>query len=69
MSFSLPGGHVNPAISLGFAVVGKLSLRQLPFYAIAQCCGAFTASVTIFGVYYGKYIKTSTKVTGTRFPC
>ena len=48
------GAHMNPAMSLAFAVHGRLPWRQVPSYVLAQMCGSFLASVLCFGVYYGE---------------
>lgn len=36
----LSGGHLNPAVSLGLAVSGKVTVVRACLYAIAQCAGA-----------------------------
>ena len=38
------GAHLNPAVSLGFAVAGRFPWRDFPGYAAAQLGGAFAAS-------------------------
>lgn len=38
------GAHLNPAVTLGFAVAGRFPWRDFPGYAAAQLGGAFTAS-------------------------
>lgn len=38
------GAHINPAVTLGFAIAGRLSWAQVPSYIIAQLLGAFMAS-------------------------
>jgi aquaporin NIP len=38
------GAHLNPAVTLGFAVAGRLAWREVPVYLIAQLAGAFAAS-------------------------
>ncbi|XP_072037744.1 aquaporin-3-like isoform X2 [Amphiura filiformis] len=50
-SAGISGGHLNPAVSLAMATLGKMPWRALPVYAAAQFCGAFFASVIIYGVY------------------
>lgn len=51
---SVPGGHVNPAVSLAMVVLGKLKIWKFPFYVIAQFLGAFAGAAAVFGLYYGK---------------
>ncbi|MGC4013467.1 MAG: aquaporin [Luteolibacter sp.] len=38
------GAHLNPAVSIGFAVAGRFGWRQVPGYIAAQLTGAFAAS-------------------------
>ena len=52
--FSVPGGHVNPAVSLAMVVLGKLKIWKFPFYVIAQFLGAFAGAAAVFGLYYGE---------------
>lgn len=51
---SLPGGHVNPAVSLAMVILGKLKIWKFPFYVIAQFLGAFAGAAAVFGLYYGE---------------
>lgn len=51
---SVPGGHVNPAVSLAMVILGKLKIWKFPFYVIAQFLGAFAGAAAVFGLYYGK---------------
>ncbi len=41
------GCHLNPAVSVGLAVAGRFSFRELPIYVIAQLIGAAIASVLL----------------------
>ena len=50
-----PGGHINPAVSLALAVVGKFSWKKVPHYIVAQMLGSFAASAALYGVYLGKH--------------
>ena len=38
------GCHINPAVTLGFWVAGRLAGRQVPLYVAAQCVGGLAAS-------------------------
>jgi aquaporin NIP len=38
------GAHLNPAVSVGFALAGRFPVRDVPRYVVAQAAGAFAAS-------------------------
>ncbi|MDX2146502.1 MAG: aquaporin [Planctomycetota bacterium] len=40
----ISGAHMNPAVSVGFALAGRFPWARVGPYAIAQCMGAFAAS-------------------------
>ncbi|XP_068683420.1 aquaporin-3-like [Montipora capricornis] len=46
------GAHMNPAVTLAFAVVKRLDWIKVPIYCIAQLLGAFFASAVVYGIYY-----------------
>ena len=41
------GAHMNPAVSVGFALAGRFPWRQVPGYVVSQFVGAFAASLTV----------------------
>lgn len=41
------GCHLNPAVSVGLAVAGRFSFRELPVYVIAQLIGATLAALLL----------------------
>ena len=43
----ISGAHLNPAVSVGFALAGRFPWRQVPGYMAAQFVGAFAASFTV----------------------
>ena len=45
---------MNPAVSLAMAIVGKLPVKKVLVYWLAQYLGAFVAAASIYGVYNGK---------------
>ena len=51
--FFIPGAHLNPAVSLAMAVIGKFPLRKVLFYWLAQYLGALAAAASVLGVYSG----------------
>uniref|UniRef100_A0A915L8K0 Aquaporin n=1 Tax=Romanomermis culicivorax TaxID=13658 RepID=A0A915L8K0_ROMCU len=46
------GGHINPAITFCFAVLGRIKWLHVPAYMAGQYVGAFLGSWAIFIVYY-----------------
>ena len=54
-SHLLSGGHINPAVSLTMAILGRLTWFKLLVYMLAQYLGAFVASACVYGVYYGMH--------------
>jgi len=52
ISSGVSGGHLNPAVSVALASLGKLPWRKVPHYLAGQYLGAFTASCTVFLAYW-----------------
>ena len=52
------GGHVNPAVTLGMASVGKLKWSKVLHYMAAQYLGAFIGSVFTYVVYREAIVNT-----------
>ena len=48
-----PGAHLNPAVTLAFAVRGNFPWRRVPGYIIAEVLGAILASLFLQLVYGG----------------
>ena len=44
------GAHINPAVTLGFAIARRFPWREVPFYAAAQLGGAAAASLVLWGL-------------------
>src|SRR5262249_62074741 len=38
---SFSGAHLNPAVTIGLAAIGKLAWASVPVYVVAQMLGAF----------------------------
>ncbi len=48
---SVSGAHVNPAVTVGLAVIGKFPWRHVPGYLIAQLAGGVLAALVVWGAY------------------
>lgn len=53
LTASLSGAHLNPAVSLAFALWGGFPWSRLPGYFVAQLLGAFAASAALFVLFHG----------------
>ena len=49
------GGHLNPAVTLGLAVIGKFSWSLVPLYISAQVIGAMLGSWLNYLLYIDHY--------------
>ena len=58
----ISGAHLNPAVSIAFALAGRLPLKALGFYISSQIIGAFLASITL------KLLFPSNELLGTTLP-
>src|SRR4051812_8076549 len=47
------GGHFNPAVSVGAAIGGRISWREVGFYVVAQLVGAFLGALVLFALMHG----------------
>ncbi len=50
----ISGAHLNPAVSLGVLVAGRMSGKDFIGYVIAQCVGAILASAVLYAIAAGK---------------
>ncbi|HVB73999.1 MAG TPA: MIP family channel protein [Ktedonobacteraceae bacterium] len=50
---AISGAHLNPAVTLGLAVRGKLAWNKVLAYWLAQVLGAFVAAMILYFVYQG----------------
>jgi glycerol uptake facilitator protein len=50
---AISGAHLNPAVTLGLAVRGKLPWSKVLLYWLAQVLGAFVAALILYYVYQG----------------
>lgn len=49
----ISGCHLNPAVSLGLVVGGRMPARELPTYVVAQVLGAIAAAGVLYVILQG----------------
>jgi glycerol uptake facilitator-like aquaporin len=47
----ISGGHINPAVTFAFALVGHMSWFQAARYMVAQCLGALLGAALVWGTF------------------
>ncbi len=52
------GGHINPAVTIGFAAIGQLPWDQVPLYLAAQFLGGFVGAVLVWLAYLPHWSQT-----------
>ena len=52
-------GHLNPAVTVAFAVLGKVSMQELPLYLVAQFGGAITGALAVWIIYRSHFTVTT----------
>ena len=57
----ISGAHLNPAITLGLAVVGKFAWSDVPRYIGAQFIGAFLGAVIVWLAYLAHWSELKAK--------
>lgn len=50
----ISGCHLNPAVSIGLVAGGRFSVKDLPFYVVAQLVGAILAAAVIYVIASGQ---------------
>lgn len=50
----ISGAHLNPSVSLGFFISGRMKSNDLIGYVVAQCAGAIVASAVLYVIVQGK---------------
>jgi glycerol uptake facilitator protein len=54
----ISGAHLNPAITLGLALVGKFPWSQVPAYILGQVLGAFLGALVVWVAYFPHWAET-----------
>ncbi len=57
------GGHLNPAVSLGMAVLGKITWTELVIYVAGQFLGAVIGSALVWLAFFAHWGATEDKAT------
>jgi aquaporin NIP len=60
----ISGAHLNPAVSIAFALAGKFQWKEVPFYIFSQLTGAFVASLLLRYLFPGNEFLGATIPTG-----
>ncbi|WP_316829599.1 MIP/aquaporin family protein [Pedobacter aquatilis] len=45
------GAHLNPAVTIALAITQKFAWIKVPYYILAQLCGAMTGSMLVWIIY------------------
>ena len=53
----ISGAHLNPAVSVGLAIIGRFPMSKLSHYILAQILGAFSGALMTLVVFYPKWIE------------
>jgi glycerol uptake facilitator protein len=61
----ISGAHINPAISIAFALWGRFPWRRVPAYVASQVLGAFMAAGVLF-LFFNAYLEEKERVKGVR---
>ena len=54
----ISGAHINPAVTMGFAVIGKITWSVVPYYLCGQMIGAFLGAIVVWLTYYNHFYST-----------
>lgn len=54
----ISGAHINPAVTIGLAAVGKFPWSDVPLYIVGQLIGAFIGAVLVWLAYYSHFAET-----------
>ncbi|MDQ4116050.1 MAG: aquaporin family protein [Actinomycetota bacterium] len=52
----ISGAHINPAVTLAFALRRGFSWAKVPLYWLAQVLGAFVAAALVYAVYWPSFV-------------
>ncbi|WP_185852302.1 MIP/aquaporin family protein [Blattabacterium cuenoti] len=55
------GAHLNPCVTISFAIIGKFSWKMVPFYIFSQFIGAMLGSLFVWFLYKDHFFETQEK--------
>lgn len=55
ISANTSGAHLNPAVTIGLAAIGKFDWAQVPAYLLAQILGAMLGSTLVWIMYHDHF--------------
>lgn len=55
----ISGAHLNPAVTIGLAIIGKFEWALVPSYIVAQLLGSFIGSLMVWMVYRSHFDNTA----------
>jgi glycerol uptake facilitator protein len=58
---NISGAHLNPAVTIAMAAIGKFSWAKVPCYVVAQMAGGFFGAVLVYLHYLPHWAKTYDK--------
>ena len=56
LSAGVSGAHLNPAVSIALTLFAGFDKRKLPFYVLAQTCGAFCGAALVYTLYSNLFV-------------
>ncbi len=54
----ISGAHINPAVTIALAAIGKFPWSDVPLYIVGQFIGAFIGAVLVWLAYYPHWAET-----------
>ncbi len=66
-SAGVSGGHLNPAVTLGMAVIHKIHWQEVPTYIGGQLLGAFIGAILVWIAYLPHWRETPDPAKSSRY--
>lgn len=70
LTAGISGAHLNPSVTIPFAVFGNFPRQKIIPYIVAQMFGAFAAAMVVYGLYSSLFLEKNLATAGifTTFP-